>query len=176
MTIEQTALDGVLLFTPRIFEDKRGYFLESYNPTIAEAISHSFVQDNLSVSAKHVLRGLHYQEPPHAQGKLVQVLSGSVLDVIVDIRPSSSTFGQHIKVVIDAKRRQSIWIPPGFAHGFLALEDQTTFYYKCTALYNPLSEKALRYNDPDLRIDWGINNPLVSEKDLKAEYFRDTLK
>lgn len=175
MKVEHLSLEGAILFTPRIFEDERGYFLESFNPAVSSLIPHDFVQENISVSTKGVLRGLHYQNAPHAQGKLVRVLSGSVLDVLVDIRPESPTLGQHLSVLLDAKSHHSLWIPPGFAHGFLALENKTTFHYKCTALYSPESEGIIRYDDPELNIDWQISNPEVVLKDKNGDFLSDYL-
>lgn len=174
MTITETAIPDLLLIQPRIFEDERGYFYESYNKnTFQESgLEMDFVQDNQSLSQKGVLRGLHFQNPPHAQGKLVRVIQGSVLDVAVDIRRNSPTYGQHVSVVLSGENKTQFWIPPGFAHGFLTLEDHTLFSYKCTDIYHPSSEEALPWNDPSLAIDWGIKNPIVSEKDLEARLFQ----
>ena len=124
-----------------------------------------FVQDNESISKKNVLRGLHFQIPPFAQGKLVRVVSGSVLDVAVDLRKGSPTYGKHEIVELSADNKRQFWIPPGFAHGFLSLEENTVFNYKCSNYYSPVSERTIKWNDPDLNIDWQINEPIVSEKD-----------
>jgi dTDP-4-dehydrorhamnose 3,5-epimerase len=165
--------EGLILVKPRIFNDDRGYFYESYNSELFKkaGIPHEFVQDNQSLSAKNVLRGLHFQKPPYSQGKLVRVLSGAVLDVAVDIRKSSPTFGQHIVVELSAANKLMLWIPPGFAHGFLSLEDQTIFLYKCTAPYHKESESGIIWNDPELGIDWNMTDPLVSGKDLELPVF-----
>ena len=130
------------------------------------------MQDNQSLSQKGVLRGLHFQNPPFAQGKLVRVIQGSVLDVAVDIRANSPTYGQHISVLLSGENKTIFWIPPGFAHGFVTLEDNTIFTYKCTGVYNKESEGALMWNDPGLNINWGVESPLVSEKDQEAASFK----
>jgi len=175
MTFEKTNLEGLLLIKPTVFEDKRGYFFESYNADtfVRAGINGSFVQDNQSMSDKGVLRGLHYQKEPYGQGKLVRVLQGSVLDVAVDIRKNSPTYGMHFKQLLSSENKLMLWIPTGFAHGFLTLEDKTVFFYKCTALYNKASEAAIRWNDPDLAIEWGITAPIVSEKDSQATFFNN---
>jgi dTDP-4-dehydrorhamnose 3,5-epimerase len=131
------------------------------------------VQDNQSLSQKGVLRGLHFQNPPFAQGKLVRVIKGSVLDVAVDIRKDSPTYGEHFSVELSEENKTILWIPPGFAHGFVTLEDDTIFIYKCTAVYNKESEGSLIWNDEDLNIDWRVVNPLVSDKDIQAGNFND---
>ena len=175
MKITSFEIEGPVLIHPRIFEDNRGYFLESFNSDrYAELTGNlSFVQDNISRSNLNVVRGLHFQAPPFAQGKLVSVIQGSVLDVIVDIRKSSATYGQHVAVELTDKDHAQLWIPPGFAHGFTALKENTVFSYKCTALYDPSSEGTLRWNDPDLAINWKTNAPLVSEKDQVGELFKN---
>jgi dTDP-4-dehydrorhamnose 3,5-epimerase len=175
MKIQKLHIEGPLLIEPAVFHDSRGYFYESYNgKRFRDAgIDFDFVQDNVSLSSKNVLRGLHFQMPPFEQGKLVSVVSGSVLDVIVDIRSGSPTFGKNYSVILDAASHKMLWIPPGFAHGFLALEDNTMFFYKCTAFYDKASEKGILWNDSDLAIDWGIKNPLVSDKDMELMKFRD---
>lgn len=170
-----TALDGLVLLRPRIFSDQRGHFLETFSQRAFSELTDTgagFVQDNVSLSAKNVLRGLHFQCEPHAQGKLVQVVRGAVLDVCVDIRPASPTYGKHYSVRLDGTSKELLWIPPGFAHGFLALADDTVFAYKCTDYYHPGSERTLLWNDPELAIDWGIEQPIVSEKDQKGVPFR----
>lgn len=174
MEITTTAIEGLLLLTPKIFEDERGYFYESFNlKQFQEAANttFSFVQDNQSSSKKDVIRGLHFQDPPHAQGKLVSVSKGAILDIAVDIRLNSPTYGKHIAVEINEKNKTIFWIPPGFAHGFVSLEDNTTLNYKCTDYYHPECEKSLLWNDPDLAINWQIENPILSKKDMLAQPF-----
>ncbi len=176
MKIEKTNIEGVLVLTPNIFGDDRGYFFEAFNQASFEkAIGHSinFVQDNQSKSQKGVLRGLHFQNPPFEQGKLVRVLSGSVLDVAVDIRKDSPTYGQTFSLEISSENQKMIWLPPGIAHGFAALEDDSIFFYKCTNYYNKASEGSILWNDKDLAIDWKIKKPLLSEKDELATPFND---
>lgn len=168
MEYENTSLQGLLLLRPRVFADERGHFLETFNlrdfeSAVGERVD--FVQDNESASNKGVLRGLHFQVDPHAQGKLVRVIQGSVLDVCVDIRPNSATFGQHYKVHLNGSSKEMLWIPPGFAHGFVALEEHTVFAYKCTAYYHPASERTLLWDDGQLGIDWGVKVPIISAKD-----------
>lgn len=167
MTFKPTAIEGVIEIQPTIFGDHRGYFFESYHRQqfIDHGIGVEFVQDNQSFSHRGVLRGLHFQKPPHTQGKLVSVVKGSVLDVAVDLRIKSSTYGKHIAVVLSEEKQNRLWIPEGFAHGFLTLEDNTIFQYKCTNYYHKDSEATLLWNDPILNIDWNIENPLVSDKD-----------
>ncbi len=169
MEVKRFAINGLLAFKPRVFTDDRGCFFESFNQQVFEELIEdkiNFVQDNQSLSKKHVLRGLHFQKPPFAQGKLVRVLKGTVLDVAVDLRKSSATYGQHQKIELTAENGWVFWIPAGFAHGFLAMEDDTIFAYKCTNFYNKESEDTLNWNDETLAIDWGINtSPLLSEKD-----------
>lgn len=167
MEIVSYPIQGPLLLKPRLFEDDRGYFFESYNQNnfIASGIDAEFVQDNQSLSSKGVLRGLHFQNPPFAQGKLVRVVSGAVLDVAVDIRPASPTFGQYVAVELSGQNKYMMYIPAGFAHGFLTLEDNTLFLYKCTQVYNKESESGILWNDPSLNIEWGTVQPLVSDKD-----------
>ncbi len=176
MNIIETALEGVLILEPRVFSDERGSFCETFNEETFRKHTGTdfvFVQDNQSISKKHVLRGLHFQNPPNAQGKLVRVVRGAVLDVAVDIRKSSKTYGQHVIVELSESNNRQFWVPPGFAHGFLTLEENTIFSYKCTNLYAPDSEGSLLWNDPDLKIDWGIQDPLVSEKDMVGVEFRN---
>ncbi|AEV34343.1 dTDP-4-dehydrorhamnose 3,5-epimerase [Owenweeksia hongkongensis DSM 17368] len=177
MKIIETPIPGLLEIEPTIFGDDRGYFYESYNKDAFHkaGITVEFVQDNQSLSSKGVLRGLHFQNPPHAQGKLVRVIAGAVLDVALDIRVGSPTYGQHHKVELTGENKKMFWVPPGFAHGFLTLKDDTIFAYKCTALYNKESEGAVLWNDPQLNINWNIDSPLVSEKDQEAPAF-DKLK
>ena len=174
MEIIKTPLEGLLVIKPKIFGDDRGYFFESWSKqSFAEVgLDLDFVQDNQSLSNKGVLRGLHFQKPPYAQGKLVRVIKGAVLDVSVDIRKDSPTYGQHFLVELSETNKTIVWIPPGFAHGFATLKDNTIFTYKCTAVYNKESEGALLWNDKDLNISWEVNDPLVSEKDLSAGNFK----
>ncbi len=174
MTIRETGIEGLLHLIPKIFEDDRGYFLEAYNKQVFNdlGIKETFVQDNLSKSEKNVLRGLHFQNPPYAQGKLVSVICGAVLDVAVDIRKNSTTYGKYYAAELSEKNKHILWIPPGFAHGFVTLEDNTVFSYKCTGLYNKSAEDSILWNDQDLNINWGITNPKLSEKDRNAQMFR----
>ena len=174
--IEKTAIEGVLISTPRVFQDDRGSFTESFNMRQFDEATkgeYTFAQDNQSISKKGVVRGLHFQNPPNAQGKLVRVSRGAVVDVAVDLRKSSDTYGQHVAVVLSANNNRQLWIPPGFAHGFAALEDNSTFCYKCTDYYAPESEATILWNDPDLNIDWQIENPIVSQKDIEGQEFRN---
>jgi dTDP-4-dehydrorhamnose 3,5-epimerase len=174
MQVRQTAIEGLLEFIPRVFEDERGLFFETYNKPlfVSLGLPMDFVQDNQSFSVKGVLRGLHMQNSPFAQGKLVRVISGQVLDVAVDLRPDSPTFGQHETFLLDAKLANMAYIPEGFAHGFVALQD-SIFCYKCTNVYNKGAESGIIWNDPDLNIDWGIRNPIVSEKDQELKMLRE---
>ncbi|WP_107038456.1 dTDP-4-dehydrorhamnose 3,5-epimerase [Brumimicrobium mesophilum] len=168
MKIIETGIEGLIGIETRVFGDERGYFFESFNEkTWKENVGDlpNFVQDNESMSHKGVLRGLHFQKTPHSQGKLVRVIQGSVLDVAVDLRKDSPTYGQHYKMILSGENKQQFYVPEGFAHGFLTLEDNTIFSYKCTNLYNQESEGGLMWNDPKLNIDWGIDHPILSEKD-----------
>ena len=173
MEIVKTPIEGLLVIKPKIFTDDRGYFFESWSKVAfeKEGLHLNFVQNNQSLSAKDVLRGLHFQNPPFAQGKLVSVIKGAVLDVVVDIRKNSATFGKHFSLVLTGENKTSFWIPPGFAHGFITLEEDTIFSYKCTEVYNKQSEGSIMWNDKDLNIDWGIENPNVSEKDAISNTF-----
>lgn len=175
MQVIETGFKGLYAIEPAVFEDKRGYFFESWNKEkFKEAgLDQNFLQDNQSMSGAHVLRGLHFQLPPWEQGKLVRVITGAVVDVVVDLRKGEPTYGQHFKYIITAEKKNMLWIPPGFAHGFLTLEENTIFFYKCTQVYNRESEASIAWFDPDLKIDWGITEPLVSEKDKVAPLFRD---
>ncbi len=168
MQVRQTAIEGLIELIPRVFDDERGYFFESYNKPLFTSLGlpMEFVQDNQSFSIKGVLRGIHLQNPPYAQGKLVRVISGQVLDVAVDLREDSPTFGRHETFLLDARLANMAYIPEGFGHGFLALED-SVFSYKCTNVYHKAAETGILWNDPDLNIDWRISNPLVSDKDLQ---------
>lgn len=174
MNIKTFELEGLLLIEPKIFEDDRGFFFESFNKAKYKEIlgeNIDLVQDNISVSKKNVLRGLHFQSPPFAQGKLVTVIKGRVLDVAVDLRKDSITYGQSQSIELSAENKFQFWIPPGFAHGFLALEDDTIFSYKCSNYYSPKHENTILWNDPNLGIDWKVNNPIISEKDKYGEEF-----
>ncbi|QQR78969.1 MAG: dTDP-4-dehydrorhamnose 3,5-epimerase [Candidatus Moraniibacteriota bacterium] len=176
MNVTKADIEGLLVVEPDIFRDDRGYFLESYNSDrYREAgIPDVFVQDNVSVSKKGVIRGLHYQTPPFAQGKLVSVLRGRVLDVVVDIRTGSPTFGRYVAVELSAENHRQFWIPAGFAHGFIALEDDTIFTYKVTNVYDKESDRGVRWNDPALGIAWPTEvPPIVSEKDTKLPLLKD---
>ena len=176
MMIKELPLQGLLLFEPKVFNDERGYFFESYNSVIKNAIGeYDFVQDNESFSKKNVLRGMHFQNPPFEQGKLVRVVSGRVSDVVIDIRKNSSTYGQWFEIELNSELKQMLWIPPGFAHGFLTLTDNTTFLYKCTKVYNAQSESGVIWNDSLIEINWKTNTPLVSEKDLKLPSLKDLI-
>jgi dTDP-4-dehydrorhamnose 3,5-epimerase len=175
MEITKTTLEGLVVINPRVFADARGYFFESYNRNAftKAGIDADFLQDNQSLSQRGVLRGLHFQNPPHAQGKLVRVITGSVYDVAVDIRKHSPTYGQWYGLELSAENKIMMYIPPGFAHGFATLEDNTIFSYKCTNFYNKESEGCILWNDKDLGIDWRLKDPLLSEKDLQGQKFRD---
>lgn len=173
MKIVEQALNGLVLFEPSVFGDHRGYFFESFKQSWLEdlGIHADFVQDNESFSAKNILRGLHFQAPPFDQGKIVRVTSGAVLDVAVDIRKDSSSYGAHYKTVLSEENKHVLWVPPGFAHGFLTLTDNTRFLYKCTNYYNKESEDAIIWDDADLNIDWKCDSPILSEKDLSNQIF-----
>lgn len=177
-TVVQTALPEVLIFEPKVFGDARGFFMESFNQkAFDEAVGHpvSFVQDNHSRSSKGVLRGLHFQLPPHAQGKLVRVAAGKVIDVAVDLRRSSPRFGQWVAVELSADNHRQLWIPPGFAHGFVVLSESADFLYKTTDYYAPKAEGSVRWDDLQLGIDWQLGGvqPLVSPKDAAAPALAD---
>jgi dTDP-4-dehydrorhamnose 3,5-epimerase len=174
MVVTQTNIKGLLILEPRIFTDSRGVFYETFNADVFKektGLNLPFLQDNESISCKNVLRGLHFQIPPFAQGKLVRVVSGKVLDVAVDLRKSSETYGKHQVFELSAENKKQLWIPPGFAHGFVALEDNSVFNYKCTNYYSPVSERTIQWNDVDLNIDWQIVHPIVSEKDQNGINF-----
>jgi dTDP-4-dehydrorhamnose 3,5-epimerase len=169
MQLTRTTLPGVVLVQPQVFTDARGRFAELHKASAyaAAGIGERFVQDNVSVSAKHTLRGLHFQHP-NDQGKLVTCLRGAIVDVAVDIRRGSPTWGQHVAVTLTADAATQLWIPAGFAHGFCALEDDTVLLYKCTAEYDPASERSIRWDDPALGIAWPTRSPLLSAKDAAA--------
>jgi dTDP-4-dehydrorhamnose 3,5-epimerase len=167
----ETTIEGLLLIEPRVFKDERGYFFESFSTEkmAALGLNESFVQDNESLSQKGVIRGLHFQAPPFDQGKLVRVVKGAVLDVVVDIRVGSPTYGSFFAVELSELNKHMFYIPPGFAHGFATLEDNTVFQYKCTNGYNQASEGSVNCMDPDLGIPWPFSAPLLSHKDREAK-------
>lgn len=177
MEVIKTNIEGVVIIEPRIFRDERGYFFESFSQRdFQEKVCNTvFVQDNESKSSYGVLRGLHFQKPPYAQSKLVRVIKGTVLDVAVDIRKGSPTFGQHVAVELTEDNHRQFFIPRGFAHGFSVLTDEVIFQYKCDNFYAPQSEGALAWDDPDLGIDWRIptDKVLLSEKDCHHSRLRD---
>lgn len=173
MKVVETAIEGVLILEPKVFGDDRGFFMESYNAQrffAAVGREVQFVQDNHSRSAKGVLRGLHFQRAPHAQGKLVRVTQGSVFDVAVDIRPGSATYGRWVGVELTGSNHRQLWIPEGLAHGFLVTSDSADFLYKTTDYYAPEAEGSLRWDDPTLAIDWPLagSTPTLSAKDAAA--------
>ena len=174
MEVKKTKINGVFLIKPQIFKDKRGYFFESFNSKeFRKAIGFDvqFVQDNQSLSSKNVLRGLHFQHPPFAQAKLVSVIKGEVLDVVVDIRKESDTYGEYVAAYLSEENHHQLYIPEGMAHGFLTIRDDTIFTYKCSNYYCKDYEDGIIWNDSNLNIDWNIKNPLVSEKDQHVQNF-----
>ncbi len=177
MRLTYTPLPGLWILEPKVFEDARGWFFESYNEKVFEelGITAKFVQDNVSFSRKGVLRGLHYQLAPMSQGKLVRVSKGEVFDVAVDIRRNSATFGKWFGYRLSEQNKKMVWIPPGFAHGFLVLSDTAEFNYKVTNLYSPKHERTLRYDDPQVGIEWpALDVPLcISEKDQRGQALKD---
>jgi dTDP-4-dehydrorhamnose 3,5-epimerase len=177
MNVTPTAIDGVLILEPKVFGDERGFFMESFNQKTFNDVTGldvQFVQDNHSRSQKDVLRGLHYQRDPHAQGKLVRVTQGAVFDVAVDIRPGSPTHGRWVGVELSGRNHRQLWLPPGMAHGFLVTSESADFLYKTTTYYVPSAEGAIRWDDPVLAIDWPLQGraPSVSAKDAAAGWFR----
>ena len=172
MQAQKLAIPEVVLFTPKLFGDDRGFFYESFNARVfsdVTGLQPDFVQDNHSRSVKGVLRGLHYQVTPHAQGKLVRVIQGEVFDVAVDIRRSSPTFGKWVGAVLSGGNRNQLWIPAGFAHGFITLSDTAEFLYKTTGFYSTQSERCIAWNDPAIGIEWPMDcTPLLSDKDQKG--------
>lgn len=178
MKIIETEIEDVLIIEPDFFLDERGYFFESYNKKKYDehGLNFNFVQDNISKSQKGTIRGLHYQVGNNAQAKLCQVITGNVLDVAVDIRFGSPTFGKYFAAELSGENHKQIWIPPGFAHGFSVLSDEAIFFYKCTEFYSKQDERSILYNDNDLKIDWKVDSPKVSEKDLKATLFKNIEK
>jgi len=177
MNFVKTAIDGVWIIEPRVFADERGYFMESYKQELFERHvgKINFVQDNESKSVRGVLRGLHYQLPPFTQSKLVRVISGAVLDVAVDIRKKSPTFGKHVAVELSSENKRQLFIPHGFAHGFLVTSPEAVFAYKVDNVYSPQCERGIRFNDPAIGIDWGIpeSELLLSEKDRGAKLLNE---
>lgn len=175
MNIINTKLSGCLIIEPKVFDDERGFFLETFNKARYGAIAGitlPFVQDNHSKSSKGVLRGLHFQRTK-PQGKLVRVVSGEVFDVALDMRKQSVTFGQWHSVILSQDNKRQFWVPPGFAHGFLVLSESADFEYKCTDFYDPEDEDIVLWNDPDLAIKWPLEHPIVSKKDANAQSFAD---
>lgn len=175
MEIIPTEIPDVVIIKPDVFRDDRGYFMESFHVEKFQqmGIETRFVQDNESLSQKGVLRGLHFQLEPWAQGKLVRVIQGAVLDIAVDIRRSSPTFGKWVSIPLNSENKWFCWIPAGFAHGFACLENNTIFSYKCTNFYNKASEGSIRWNDPAIGINWGINDPSLSPKDAVAPLLKE---
>ncbi|MBN7123138.1 dTDP-4-dehydrorhamnose 3,5-epimerase [Erwinia billingiae] len=176
MKVISTSLTDVLIFEPSVFGDSRGFFFESFSQRFFdESVGRhvKFLQDNHSKSSKGVLRGLHYQLDPNAQGKLVRCVQGEVLDIAVDIRKSSSSFGQWVGVILNAENKRQLWIPEGFAHGFVTLSDTAEFVYKTTNYYAKESERSILWNDPEIGIDWTTQDVLLSDKDLLASEFKN---
>ncbi|EMJ5881790.1 dTDP-4-dehydrorhamnose 3,5-epimerase [Enterobacter cloacae] len=181
MNVVKTDIQDVLIFEPKVFGDERGFFFESFNKKTFEELTGreiEFVQDNHSKSCKNVLRGLHYQQAPYAQGKLVRCIAGEVFDVAVDIRRESETFGKWVGVYLSAENKRQLWIPEGFAHGFVVLSEVAEFQYKTTNYYNPSSERCIAWNDPVLNVHWPIseNEVILSEKDKLAPDFIEHIK
>jgi len=178
LKVIKTEITGLLIIEPDVLSDDRGFFFESFSKLRYDelGVKYDFVQDNISKSKKGTIRGLHYQIGDKAQGKLCQVIEGEVLDVVVDIRFNSPTFGKHFSQILDSEMKLQLWIPPGFAHGFSVLSEEAIFSYKCTNYYSKAKERSILYNDSDLNIDWRIPNPKVSEKDLNATLFKNIEK
>ena len=178
MEVIKTELEGLIIIKPKVFADERGYFFESYNDNTYRnaGIDYIFLQDNISKSKKGTIRGLHYQFGDNKQGKLFNVIYGKVLDVAVDIRFGSPTFGKYFSSELSEENHTQLWIPPGFAHGFSVLSDEAIFSYKCTALYSKEHERAILFNDSSLNINWKVENPIVSDKDLKAPILKNIQK
>jgi dTDP-4-dehydrorhamnose 3,5-epimerase len=178
LRVEETSLQGLKVIWPDAFVDDRGYFYEAFNSAIYKEVlgELNFVQDNVSKSKMGTVRGLHFQKGKFAQGKLCQVLFGEVLDVGVDIRKNSPTFGKHFSVELSDQNHLQIWIPPGFAHGFSVLSKEAIFHYKCTNFYHKESERTILFSDPALGINWKVKNPVVSEKDSAARKFNEIIR
>jgi dTDP-4-dehydrorhamnose 3,5-epimerase len=177
MQVIQTPFEGLFEIIPTIYPDERGWFYEAFKqPVLHQAgIKYSFVQENQSFSKKGVIRGLHFQRAPYAQAKLASVLSGRVLDVVVDLRPASDTFGEVYSCVLDSDKKNMLMVPDGFAHGFSALED-SHFLYRCSNVYNKAAEMGVRWNDPELNIDWKVAEPIISEKDQLLPTLNELLR
>lgn len=177
MQVTTTHIPDLKILEPRVFEDARGYFFESYNQSVFQqnGIDLTFVQDNQSSSSYGVIRGLHYQLPPHAQTKLVRVLQGTILDVVLDIRQGSPTYGQHYAIELSAENKKQLLVPRGFAHGFSVLSERAVVLYKCDGFYNKESDAGVLYNDPSLNIDWKVtaDRAIVSDKDKILPLFKD---
>jgi dTDP-4-dehydrorhamnose 3,5-epimerase len=175
MQCTTTSIDGLLIIQPTVFNDPRGYFYEPYNKKAFEnaGIREEFVQDNQSFSQKGVIRGLHFQNPPHAQAKLLRVIQGSIWDVAVDIRKGSPTYGKYVGIELSAANKTMFYVPKGFAHGFVTLEDDTMLLYKCSDFYNKASEESILWSDPDIAIPWNVTDPILSDKDKNGKLLRD---
>lgn len=174
MDITETKIEGVIIIEPGLFVDDRGSFMELYNKATYSATGvEYFIQDNISISKKGVIRGLHFQEAPYAQAKLVSVVKGEVLDVAVDLRKGSPTFGEYVAVVLSADNRKQLFIPEGFAHGFMSLSEDSTLMYKCSSLWNKSAERSIRFDDVELGIKWPEGGAILSEKDRLAMTFRE---
>jgi len=174
MKKETCELKGVLIFTPEVYKDKRGYFFESFCEKKYKLPK--FIQENESFSKKWVLRGLHFQKKPYEQAKIIRVIKGKIFDVIVDIRKNSKTFGKHFSLIVSEDNKKQIYIPEGFAHGFLALKNNTIISYKCTKYYNKKHESGIIWNDKTLNINWHVKNPILSDKDLQNKSFKELFK
>ena len=176
ITFRTLSIPDIILIEPKVFFDNRGFFFESFKASDFEKfnIPTNFVQENISLSRKNVLRGLHYQKDPKAQGKLVSVLRGGVLDVAVDIRNGSKSFLKWVAVDLNDRNHAALYIPPGFAHGFIALTDDVHFLYKCTNEYDPQADAGIRWDDPDIGIAWPVQNPILSDKDKNLPYVKKT--
>jgi len=176
MSNVETGIEGLLIIEPKLFRDARGFFLESFHCERYSSLGLNlpFVQDNFSRSKYGVLRGLHFQKT-RPQGKLVTCLNGQILDVVVDLRKDSVTYSQSFSCILDSEKKTQLWIPPGFAHGFIVLSETADFFYKCTDYYAPDDESGILWNDPDLNIDWLIDHPIISDKDLSLPSLREIL-
>ena len=174
MTATELAIPGLFLFDIKVFRDARGYFFESFRQDIFEKyVSAEFVQENQSLSSRGVIRGLHFQRGDKVQGKLVRVIDGAIYDVVVDLRSGSPFYGKHLRIPLSSEKPQALWVPRGFAHGLSILSETAVFSYKCDNYYAPEAEGGLVWNDPALGIDWGIDNPVISEKDAKLPLLKD---
>lgn len=180
--IQATTIEGCFILYPKLYKDNRGYFMESYNSKDflnATGFKTNFIQDNEAYSTKNSLRGLHFQKSDKAQSKLVRVTQGKVLDVVVDLRPHSASYLNYFSIVLSNELKNQLFVPKGLAHGYLTLSDTAVFQYKCDAYYDPKSESGIRYDDPSLKIDWGIKNTSdlnISEKDLALPYLKQSIK